>query len=42
MAKQADQHDQHAHSRSLEAGQPVMVKNMRPGDNWIPRVVMSS
>ena len=43
MAKQAsqkDQHDQHAHSRSLEAGQPVMVKNMRPGDNWIPGVIM--
>ena len=43
MAKQAsqkDKHDQHAHSRSLEAGQPVMVKNMRPGDNWIPGVIM--
>lgn len=43
MAKQAAQkdcHDQHAHSRSLKAGQPVMVKNMRPGDNWIPGVVL--
>ena len=40
QAIQKDQHDQHAHSRSLEAGQPVMVKNMRPGDNWIPGVVL--
>ena len=43
LAKQAvqkDQHDQHAHLRSLEAGQPVMVKNMRPGVNWIPGVIL--
>ena len=43
MAKQTiqkDQHDQHAHLRSLEAGQPVMVKNMLSGDKWIPGVVL--
>ena len=43
LAKQAvqkDQHDQHAHLRSLEAGQPVMAKNMRPGENWIPGVIL--
>jgi len=24
----------------MEVGQPVMVKNMRPGDNWIPEVIL--
>ena len=37
---QKDQHDQHARSRSLEAGQPVMVKNLLSGDSWIPGVVL--
>ena len=40
QAAQKEQHDRHAHSRSLQAGQPVMVKNMRPGENWIPGVVL--
>ena len=43
QAKQSlhkDQHDQHARSRSLEAGQPVMVKNLLSGDSWIPGVVL--
>ena len=40
QAVQKEQHDHHAHARSIEAGQPVMVKNMRPGDLWIPGVVM--
>ena len=40
QAEQKRQHDQHAHSRSIQAGQPVMVKNMRPGDAWIPGVVL--
>ena len=40
QAVQKEQHDHHAHARSIEVGQPVMVKNMRPGDLWIPGVVM--
>ena len=43
LAKQAvqkDQHDQHAHLRSLEAGHPVMAKNMHHGENWIPGVIL--
>ena len=41
-AKQAEQvthHDQHAKQRSFQIGQKVMVKNMRPGPDWIPAVI---
>lgn len=40
QASQKDQHDLHAHSRSMSVGQPVMVRNMRAGDNWIPGVIV--
>ncbi len=40
QAAQKDQHDHHARSRSMEVGQPVMAKNMLPGDNWIPGVIL--
>ena len=45
VAKQEVQrtsHDQHAHARSLESGQPVMVKNFRPGEMWVPGVVIKA
>ena len=37
---QKDQHDQHTHERNVVARDPVMVKNMLPGDAWIPGVVL--
>jgi len=40
QAAQKNQHDQHARSRTMKVGQPVMVKNMRPGDGWIPGVIL--
>ena len=35
------QHDQHTRERIFTPGQPVIVKNMLPGDAWIPGVVLS-
>jgi len=43
MEKQASQkacHDQHAHHRKLEVGQPVLVRNTRADSEWIPGVVL--
>ena len=40
QAEQKRQHDERACPRSLQAGQLVMVKNMRPGDAWITGVVI--
>ena len=39
QAEQVTPHDQHAKQRSFEVGQHVMVKNMRPGPDWIPAVI---
>ena len=42
-AKQADQklqHDQHAKPRELFLGQRVLVRNIRPGQAWIPGTVV--
>ena len=32
-------HDQHAKQQSFQIGQKVMVKNTRPGPDWIPAVI---
>ena len=37
---QKSQHDQHAKEREMEVGQTVMVRNLRPGEAWIPGVVV--
>ncbi len=42
QAAQKHQHDQHAHPRIMDIGQAVMVKNMHPGDIWIPGVVLKN
>ena len=42
-SKQADQklqHDQHAKPRELFLGQRVLVRNIRPGQAWIPGTVV--
>ena len=39
MEEQVTRHDQHAKQRSFQVGQNVMVKNMRPGSDWIPAVI---
>ena len=39
QAEQVTHHDQHAKQRSFQVGQRVMVKNMRPGPDWIPAVI---
>ena len=42
LKKQADQvvqHDQHAKERQFIVGQQVMVRNLRPGDKWVPGVI---
>ena len=43
VSKQADQklqHDQHCKSRELYIGQRVLVRNVRPGQSWIPGTVI--
>ena len=30
------QHDQHARERVMEVGNTVMVRNLRPGEAWVP------
>lgn len=37
---QKSNHDQHAHGREMTVGQLVMARNLRPGDAWIPGVVV--
>ena len=36
---QVVQHDQHAKERQFIVGQQVMVRNLRPGDKWVPGVI---
>ena len=42
LEKQADQetqHSQHAKTRHFSVGQPVMARNVRSGNKWVPGVV---
>ncbi len=38
---QKNRHDQHAGYWEFGVGQSVLVKNMRPGPDWIPGVILS-
>ena len=40
QAQQKEQHDRRAKSREWHVGQSVMAKNLRPGPNWIPGVII--
>ena len=40
QAKQKFYHDQHTSTRELFIGQRVMVRNLRPGDKWIPGTII--
>ena len=43
LTKQAQQkvhHDRRAQEREFFVGQPVMARNMRPGPDWVPAVVI--
>ena len=43
LAKQSQQkshHDQRAHEREFFVGQSVMARNLRPGPDWVPAVVV--
>ena len=40
QAWQKFQHDSHAHKRELFVGQRVMVRNLRPGDKWVPGTIL--
>ena len=39
QAHQKTHHDQHAKPRQFTVGQPVMVRNLRPGPTWIPGTI---
>ncbi len=36
---QKSKHDAHAHNRSMQAGEPVFVRNYHQGDNWLPGTI---
>ena len=40
QVQQKFHHDQHASVRELFIGQRVMVKNLRPGDKWVPGTII--
>ena len=40
QAKQKAHHDLHSRSRNLWVGQRVLVRNYRPGEDWIPGTVI--
>ena len=40
QASQKAHHDQHSRARELCVGQRVLVRNYRPGENWIPGTVV--
>ena len=40
QAQQKAQHDQRAQEREFFVGQSVMARNMRPGPDWVPVVVI--
>ena len=40
QAQQKFYHDQHTRTRELFIGQRVMVRNLRPGDKWIPGTII--
>ena len=40
QAQQKQQHDRRAKTREWEVGQSVMARNLQPGPNWIPGVVV--
>ena len=40
QAAQKSQHDQHSRARELCVGQRVLVRNYRPGEDWIPGAVI--
>lgn len=40
QAKQKEKHDQRTKGREWHVGQSVMAKNLRPGPNWIPGVIV--
>ena len=39
QSAQKERHDKHCKPREFSMGQPVMVRNLRPGEAWIPGVV---
>ena len=40
QAQQKFYHDQHSNARELFIGQRVMVRNLRPGDKWVPGTII--
>ena len=40
QAEQKQHHDLHAKQRQFSVGQPVMVRNLRPGPTWIPGIIV--
>ena len=40
QAAQKSQHDQHSRARELCVGQRVLIKNYRPGEDWVPGVIV--
>ena len=39
--QQKADHDQHARARYFSVGDPVMMKNFRPGSAWLPGTIAS-
>ena len=40
QAEQKSSHDRHAKTREWFVGQRVMVRNARPGPNWVPATIL--
>ena len=40
QAAQKSQHDQHSRARELCVGQRVLIRNYRPGEDWVPGVIV--
>ena len=40
QAAQKSQHDQHSRARELCVGQRVLIRNSRPGEDWIPSAII--
>ena len=38
--QQKTDHDRHARMRQFSIGQRVMAKNLRPGPDWIPAIIV--
>lgn len=41
QSQQKNDHDKHARNRQFSVGDLVMAKNLRPGPNWLPAIIVA-